>query len=247
MCNQIIRYCANCGKATDRKPTKNRAGNLCEFVYCDRNCYDSHRRALWQSKAEPCQHCGKLYETSDDAYSKKKYCSHQCRVEDKKPKPINCIQCGVIFSAIKFMKKKDGSPRYARVNDQKTCTRECLAEFFKTDESRKVKIGAAFTADKHPNWRGGTHRGDGRGAGWHKIAEKCRELHKRTCKRCGKTEQENGRRLDVNHIIPFHQHKNKTQANKQSNLEALCRSCHTKTDWAYRKNNPMQVCLNIFG
>lgn len=246
MCQSILRHCANCGKHTDRKPTKNRAGQLCEFVYCNRACYDAHRKSIWLSKSNPCLHCGKSYDNADDAYSKNKFCSTHCRVEFKKPKPVNCIQCGVLFSAIKVLKKKDGSFRYARVNGQKTCSRTCLAEFFKSDKSRKEKISKAFTGGLHPNWLGGSSREDFRGSGWQRIAEKCRELHGRKCKRCGMTELENGRKLDVNHIIPFHQHRNKTQANKQSNLEALCRSCHTKTDWEYRKNNQMQICLDIF-
>lgn len=246
MCQSILRHCANCGKHTDRKPTKNRAGELCEFVYCDRNCYNLHRKSIWQNNSKPCLHCGKTYENSDDAYSKKKFCSIACRAEFAKPKPITCIQCGVLFSAVKYGKKKDGSPRYAKISDQKTCTRTCLVEFFKSDEGRKEKISKAFTGNLHPNWLGGSSSEDFRGEDWHKIAEKCRDLHGRKCKRCGMSEEENGRRLDVNHKIPFHQHKNKTQANKQSNLEALCRSCHTKTDWEYRKSNQMQICLNIF-
>lgn len=246
MCNSILRHCANCGNLTDRKPTKDRSGNLCENVYCNRACYDKHRSMLWRNAQTPCKNCGKSYDNHSDAYSKKSYCSKECRVAHKMPKPTNCTQCGVLFSAVKYGKKKDGSPRYARVNNQKTCTRSCLSQFFKEDSSRKEKISKAFTAEKHPNWIGGSSSGDFRGSGWVKIAEKCRDLHGRKCKRCGMTEQQNGRRLDVNHIIPFHQHKNKTHANRQSNLEALCRSCHTKTDWEFRKSNQMQICLNIF-
>jgi len=137
-----------------------------------------------------------------------------------------------------------GENRYIKDKSRKTCSSECVSYLMKTDEERKLKT--AHHKENHPNWKGGSSRSGGRGAGWLKIAEKCRDLHGRVCKICGKTEEENGRKLDVNHIIPFHQHKNKTQANKQSNLEALCKACHTAADWKWRKENPTQYLLNIF-
>lgn len=67
----------------------------------------------------------------------------------------------------------------------------------------------------------------------------------RVCQKCGMTEKDNGRRLDVNHIIPFHQWANKSKANQQSNLEALCRSCHMITEWEWKKSNQVQMTLNL--
>jgi 5-methylcytosine-specific restriction endonuclease McrA len=125
-----------------------------------------------------------------------------------------------------------------------------LSIFHKSDKARKEKISIAFRASNHPNWQGGSHYGKTRGPGWTRIAERCRELHNRTCKHCGMTEKESKAkgwwRLQVNHIIPFHQWRNKEAANKQSNLEALCKSCHTKADWKWRKENAVQMTLAIF-
>jgi hypothetical protein len=52
-------------------------------------------------------------------------------------------------------------------------------------------------------------------------------------------------RLNVNHKTPFHQHTKKAAANRASNLEALCKPCHTKADWKWRKENPIQTTLSF--
>lgn len=234
--------CTHCGKSVfDCKGS----GSV---IFCNRDCYDAHRVKVWESRSVDCVGCGRKISGAGISTGShvRKYCSIECRTNHKKPEVKACISCGVLFSAIKFMKNGD-SFRYARVTDQKTCTRDCLAEFFRKDTDRKIKISKAFTGEKHPAWVGGSHNGSYRGADWRKIAESAREKAGRCCEHCGKTEHENGRKLDVNHIVPFHQHKNKSDANKPSNLEALCRSCHTKTDYLWKKNNSVQFVLDIFG
>lgn len=236
MCKSTIQQCLCCSKdilVNSDNPNRK---------FCDRDCYDLYRSAAIENRAPKCKCCGKKIIKIGN--SKKVYCSKKCRDDLA---IINCRKtcnvCGVDFSAIKWLKSKDGF-RVVRDKEKKLCSEECFSEFMKTDEDRKKRVGRA--GKDHNNWQGGSHRGGKRGDNWLQIAEKCRELHGRVCRICGKTEEENGRKLDVNHIIPFHQHRNKTAANKQSNLEALCRSCHTKTDWEYRKNNPTQILLDIF-
>ncbi|NID14378.1 HNH endonuclease [Luteibacter yeojuensis] len=71
----------------------------------------------------------------------------------------------------------------------------------------------------------------------------------RCCEHCHMSEAEHQEkfkmRLNVNHKEPFHQHANKSLANRLSNLEALCKSCHTRADWKWRKEHPMQAVLNF--
>ena len=232
--------CKICDKPVEgRMKAKRRNGETVDHIFCSRKCYLVHHK----QKQGSCAYCGG--KTIRDTY---KYCSHECRVEDKKPKPKNCVNCGCLFSAVKPQKNR--GKWYVRVNTAQTCSDNCLNEFYRTDKARKEKISKAFRKEKHPNWQGGSHYGSTRGAGWNRIAEKCRELHSRTCKHCGMTETESLEkgwgRLQVNHIIPFHQWQRKEQANKQSNLEALCKSCHTKADWKWRKENHVQMSLDIF-
>ena len=236
MCKSTIQQCRHCSKdILVNSDWPNRK-------FCDRGCYDNFRSNIIKDRAENCRYCNNPI----ISHSKKKraYCSEECRnLEAIKLSLKSCIMCGVEFSAIKWLRRGDN---FGLIRDKtkKCCSRECLSEFMKTNEERKEKT--KHVGPSHPNWKGGSTRGGSRGHGWAKIAEKCRELHGRKCKRCGKSEAENGRRLDVNHIIPFHQHRNKTAANKQSNLEPLCKSCHVKTDWQYKKENPTQIILDIF-
>lgn len=240
--------CANCGndvtkkcRATDRK------GDYCKVGFCNRSCYDEYRIKDRKANAKPCRNCGNKMDKPSTAKSTE-YCSMTCKNEFHIRKCITeCKVCGVVFSAIKWRRDKSGLViGIIKDSTRKVCSPECHHMNYRIDEQRKKKISAAFKGENHPNWMGGTHKMGGRGHHWLAIAESVRDRAGRRCEHCGMSEEENGRRLDVNHIIPFHQHKNKTKANSPSNLEALCRSCHTTADWKYRKDNPMQVCFDIF-
>lgn len=83
-------------------------------------------------------------------------------------------------------------------------------------------------------WRGGSD--PNRGQAWLKLAESIRERDGYTCRRCGTTQFENGRRLDVDHIRPWRSFENKKEANAADNLVALCARCHrSKTSGAERQ------------
>lgn len=241
--------CCHCGEiAEGRAPSRNRSGKRCTKVFCSRDCYDASRAEAIKQRRKPCEHCGKSFDPGGEK-SKRKYCSHDCRVNSKRGQPKHCVNCGCWFSAVKTIMRPHGMTIIS-VNGTKTCSPECHNQWIRNNPTRKKKISKAFTAEKHPNWQGGTHKMGSRGPGWQKIAERCRALHGRKCKQCGMTEDEsvarNWGRLQVNHIIPFHQWINKRKANAQSNLEALCKSCHTKTDWKWRKENPVQQVMNLF-
>lgn len=61
------------------------------------------------------------------------------------------------------------------------------------------------------------------GPGWESIKRSIRARDK-VCNECGKTPEQNGRALDVHHIIPFRI----SGDNSPENLRALCRSCHMR-------------------
>lgn len=56
---------------------------------------------------------------------------------------------------------------------------------------------------------------------WLKRAEEIRQRDK-VCQRCGKTPEQNGKALDVHHIVP----RRISQDDSHSNLVALCTTCH---------------------
>jgi hypothetical protein len=95
--------------------------------------------------------------------------------------------------------------------------------------SRTFQVGENSTS-----WRGGSD--PNRGAGWLKLAETIRERDGYECRRCGKSQEENGRKLDVDHIRPWRSCPSVAVANDPSNLVSLCHLCHKwKTQVAERR------------
>lgn len=84
-------------------------------------------------------------------------------------------------------------------------------------------------------YRGGEIRG--RGKQWTKVAEAIRRRDNYVCQRCGKPQSENGgRKLSVDHIIPWRLFIDETEANADANLVSLCFVCHGwKTAYAEQR------------
>lgn len=93
-------------------------------------------------------------------------------------------------------------------------------------EETKKKMSESQRGDKGPNWQGGISSGQYCTKFNNMIKEEIREKYGRACLICGKTEGENGRKLDVHHID-----YNKEQGCEEHKwkLVPLCRSCHSKT------------------
>lgn len=240
-----IHHCYHCGKPTNKKPSPTRASGISDKVFCDRKCYDIHRREKWEKGGFTCKCCGKYIAKPRNDKSRK-FCSMECRSLEAANRALTtCAICGIQFTAIKFSKRKLGGHFLQRDTKRKMCSPECVAENFRTNEDRKRKISESERGEKHHNWQGGGKRRGYRGVDWPIIAEKVRKRAGYKCEHCGISQEECGRKLDVNHIEPFHQHRNKTQANKLSNLEALCKSCHMKAEWKWRKENPLQYAIKM--
>lgn len=211
--------CEQCGKTFN-------AGGSPRF--CSRECYDNFR-----TESRPiCEHCGKRVPRNGTPAARRKrcFCSQECKVLHLKPKPRPCVNCGAIIVPIKFMA---ATGKFIAHNAGKTCSAKCQNEWIRNNPERKAKISAAFTGNLHPNWQGGKsafNNTSNRGTGWSTVSEKARKRDKYTCQLCGMTQEENGRKLDVHHIVPYHVINHHSKANKMSNLISLCQSCHTKEE-----------------
>lgn len=240
--------CTNCGDEVVRQVSTRRNGEKADYVYCNRKCYDDHRSSIRAKVTGQCKHCDTDLSKAVTGSANSVYCSMDCRNKDVRPNPRPCINCKVVFEPIKY--HSDGD-RYSWDDSKKTCSTKCLREFYRTDESRKEKISAAFKGDKHPNWLGGVshHKRSFRGVDWQELRQQAMKRDGHKCCHCGISHDEQferyNRSFSINHIVPFFQSVTTEKANKLSNLETLCDSCHTKADWDYRKNNPMQGLLNF--
>lgn len=175
--------CANCNKEVIGAKAQKRNGTASENTFCNRACYDEYRTKIRQEVVGHCKHCNK--ELIAGVHRDAVYCSMQCRKDDKRVKPTNCVQCGVLFTAIKIHKKKDGTYRVSGYGSNKTCSDECRNLFMRTNEERKAKISQAFIGEKHPNWQGGSHRLNSRGAGWASIRRVVMKRDGYKCRHCG--------------------------------------------------------------
>jgi len=225
-----------------------RNGESSENIFCNRQCYDAFKAAIKNRSKGECLNCGTVLTNENTNNPNPKYCSNSCKLEHKKSKDRHCISCGVWFSSVKW---NGSAGRLVADNARKTCSEECYIKNIKTNKERKDKISQAFQGAKHPNWQGGSSYMEAnkfRGSNWQVIRQKIIKRDGFKCIQCGLTREQHygkyGRDLSVNHIKPFHQFGGKNElANKSSNLETLCDSCHTKTDWQYRKANPIQQIL----
>lgn len=245
MCKSNIHNCFRCGKEVNRVLGKKRNGEKADRIFCSRPCYDEQRKDDWRAKGFNCKTCGKRVEKPQQAGARK-FCSMQCRKNlNIKACVTECKVCKTVFSAIKWRYENGEAKYYTKDKTRKTCSTGCHHMFYRIDEERKRKIGESEKGSKHHNWQGGGKRRGYRGANWLEIAEKARKRAGYKCEHCGITQDECGRKLDVNHIEPFHQSKNKSHANRLSNLEALCKSCHMLTEWKWRKENQLQYAMKF--
>lgn len=92
-----------------------------------------------------------------------------------------------------------------------------------SDKKKKMFLG-----ENNPAWRGGYE--PYYGPNWKEQRRKALERDGFKCMNCGRTQEENGKELDVHHIIPFRVfgRKRYKEANDLSNLIALCMKCHRK-------------------
>jgi len=118
-----------------------------------------------------------------------------------------CEQCET-----KFTGRKDRKNKY--------CSLECKGEWISENKSGKNST----------SWRGGheTYRGPN----WQSIRTTVVKRANNTCEHinCSKSKEEIGRGLDVHHIIPYKYFDSHEEANKLSNLIALCPEHHHKEE-----------------
>lgn len=171
-------------------------------------CIRHHWTLKRAARERPCAYCGKPFSPFPSAMrrSAAKFCSSSCYLSEvgKRPAMIEviCPNCSTKFRRTK-----------AAVRRRKLafCSQRCSNEF--------------ISGERHHAYRGGErHR---RGPGWDVGRRACRERD-RVCRACGKTPEENGQALSVDHVIPWRLFADEKVANSLTNLIALCRSCHAK-------------------
>lgn len=178
--------------------------------FCSRECYDSTRKRI----ALLCSGCSTSFTVPFYRVKRAEtvYCSPTCATKAQRSRVERvCPVCSGVFNV---------APYVVRKGEGVFCSKKCR--------------GIAERGENHHNWQGGKKlmSQNARGIGW---ANRSREVRKRadyTCQDCGKAEFELGHALHAHHIVPFYNFANHREANSATNLTALCRSCHTRREWA---------------
>lgn len=183
---------------------------------CSPKC-DGKRR---QKPRRPrvCPQCNQSFTPRPMGLRNVKFCTQVCQRAFEAARRWVTHACG--FCQKPVVKDAGQARRALKKSGHVFCDRKCTAQFF---------VGENSVA-----WRGGSD--PNRGKGWAKIAEQVRERDKYRCRRCEKTQEDNGQKLSVDHIRAWREFDDATQANDLSNLVSLCRSCHSwKTNTLERK------------
>ncbi len=200
-----------------------------DTVTCSRICSAAYRTKDVTRHTIKCAYCGNEFQVTEHGGGKiRKFCNMTCLRAASKPTHKTCEWCGVVSSPIKWDKKWK---RWVPNRTARTCSKACHK--------------ARFTGENSPMWQGGItayHRS----RNWWEIAEKARIRDKHTCQRCGKKQTENGRKLDVHHIITYHTVNDAKKANRLSNLVTLCRTCHRKVESAAKNHRQVVLPFALF-
>lgn len=78
-----------------------------------------------------------------------------------------------------------------------------------------------------------------RGANWTQQANRARQRDGYSCRLCGVSEEQLGRRLHVHHNIPFRSFRTNVEANRLEYLISVCSCCHGKLERQLRKELPL--------
>lgn len=194
------KVCAYCGDSfTVTSEQKNKK-------YCSKNCANNALKKPIEKQY--CQRCGKEIEITNDRNYKRKYCNDcitEGRAETLRNRiKTNCAYCGKELFVI---------PSIYNKYKHHYCDVKCMAQYF----------AEHYTGENSPTWKNGKKHYTGN---WKQAREARLELDQYVCQICGKTEDENGRSLDVHHIQSYHDFDDKFEANKIENLISLCTDCH---------------------
>jgi predicted nucleic acid-binding Zn ribbon protein len=197
----ITKICPVCGKIFESRKCFNR-------TTCSRKCkYKNHSRLLSQKIDKKCIVCNESFLVSP-ADRGRKYCSVKCFRIDHKAKKKPCMNCGKLISL-----------------DKTTCSKECMAKYYKV----------FLCGENNPNWRGGSDRRINSGIGLI-LREKILARDEFTCQDCGQNLKEDSRFLHIHHVLEV----SKGGKSVESNLITLCFVCHWIGKHKYEFNEIMR-------
>ena len=230
----VTMNCEQCEKPITRSPSGFKGSKHC---FCNNQCRGKWRSENWAGENSPfydrttvyCDQCDSAITRAASHLKDKNrhFCNRKCfgrwmsaRRGENHPLynriTVPCDCCGILIE--KF-------PSQLKTNAYHFCNSRCFGDW-------RIEN---WTGENNPLFRGGIPHYYG--PNWYNQRKCARKRDDHTCQKCGKSEQDNGRALDVHHIIPFcefdyavGENENYKQANELSNLISLCMSCHQRVE-----------------
>lgn len=222
--DRICKICGNSFYAERRRVLKGLG------LYCSHKC--SSKASIRQTE-RICEICGEHFTAipSKAKNGRGRYCSIKCRGQGHSktmrgenatnwkggPAKVSCAECGNTYLTT-VAKVKNNSTKF--------CSCVCYGLW-----RRRHIVG-----ENNPAWKGG--QSHYYGLNWSSQKRKVLKRDEYTCQRCNITETDYGQSLSVHHIIPLREfnyipreNDNYKEANKLSNLVALCAPCHHTVEW----------------
>jgi endogenous inhibitor of DNA gyrase (YacG/DUF329 family) len=131
--------------------------------------------------------------------------------------------------------RNNHAPRTGITKNCETCEKPFYVKPYKIEKAKFCSEKCRTIAfvpkcgPNNPQWKGGRDK-NYYGPNWHSQRRIARDRDNHACQQCGKTERDNGRKLDVHHIRDFREFglNRYEEANQISNLISLCRNCHSQ-------------------
>lgn len=206
-------------------------------IYCSQKCYAASGIIKNLGKygegiviQVTCDECGASFWRGESEVNKTKlhFCNQKCfgkylsrtrkgipRPEVRRENPKRrrrvgkvCPQCDNTFSV-----------KQSHAERRVFCKKACQVEWQRLNN-------ALVSGENNFNWRGGYT--PYYGPNWRKQRRLARQRDNFTCRRCGITETESSRKLDVHHLIAFREYgiERYKEANHLGNLISYCNVCH---------------------
>jgi len=220
--------CSHCGSSIEKYPSKvERTDNH----FCDGECYGNWRSENVSGREHPqsdrveveCSWCSESFDRPRSRAEKfeTQFCSGECESEWKSVNLIGqenpnwsreTTECSWCDAKIKVV------PSRFDVAEKLFCSSDCYGNW----------LSENVTGDSHPNFKGGYRQyyGDE----WEQVREEIRNRDGGVCQACGKSRDDNGRRLSVHHIVPVREFDDPNEAHTHNNLVQVCDDCHPKLE-----------------
>ena len=239
---KIERKCPVCGVTYFADQARLRHGRQ---TTCSRTCsYTLRAGELRKSRTYQCAVCGNaVLRSPAQVKSRFVFCSRECHYLGRSMGFVRRI----VTQPYKVSdegrnawreagKRRAGIPRKELVTwTCEVCGRSRSLMRGQLAPARKLRFCSPDCANKglqgvgNPSWRGG--HPEYYGPDWRPLQRHARKLDGYVCQRCGLSQTDVGRALDVHHVQPVSSFSEVNDANRIENVRTLCHDCHMLVEW----------------